>query len=295
MRAVIVVLALALASMARPALAQDSTEFAVINGWSLFDERGTCSATTIYEGSIIVRVTYDFGSNTAWLIVANPAWESVEDGRRYSVSLYFSNGEEYPDAWAYGLRIDHEDGRITALRMQLMGDEFMSDFANAGGVALRMGETRLAILSLRGTRAVAQRLSRCAADGFRRYPPDPFRSTTRQSSSTTAPSAGSANPQPRTNLASYVSNDDYPASALRAGEEGRTSFRLTVGPSGRVLDCAVTISSGSLALDNATCRIMRSRARFTPARDASGSPITGTAESSINWRIVDPAPPPTPE
>ena len=41
-------------------------------------------------------------------------------------------------------------------------------------------------------------------------------------------------------------------------------------------DCSVTSSSGSSALDQATCRILRSRARFTPARDSSGNPTTGS-------------------
>ena len=40
----------------------------------------------------------------------------------------------------------------------------------------------------------------------------------------------------RANLASYVSNDDYPASALRNEEQGTTGFRLDVGPDGRVSD-----------------------------------------------------------
>jgi protein TonB len=84
-----------------------------------------------------------------------------------------------------------------------------------------------------------------------------------------------------------VSNDDYPASALRNEEEGTTRFRLTVGTNGRVTDCSVTSSSGSPALDSATCRIMRSRARFTPARDNQGNATTDTYTSSITWRIQD--------
>jgi periplasmic protein TonB len=89
----------------------------------------------------------------------------------------------------------------------------------------------------------------------------------------------------RANLASYVSNDDYPASALRNEEQGTTGFRLTIGPDGRVTNCVVTSSSGSSALDSATCRLMRSRARFTPARDNHGNPTTDSHSSRITWRI----------
>lgn len=87
----------------------------------------------------------------------------------------------------------------------------------------------------------------------------------------------------RANLASYVSDADYPASAIRAEQQGTTGFRLTVGTDGHVTGCDVTSSSGSPALDQATCRIMRSRARFTPARDDHGNPTTDSVSSRIRW------------
>ena len=98
----------------------------------------------------------------------------------------------------------------------------------------------------------------------------------------------------RANLASYVAIDDYPVSALQAGEQGTVRFRLNVGSDGRVTGCQVTGSSGSAALDETTCRIMRSRARFTPARDRNGHPAADVVNSSITWRGVRTAPPPTP-
>ena len=60
-----------------------------------------------------------------------------------------------------------------------------------------------------------------------------------------------------------------------------------VGPDGRVQNCTVTSSSGSSALDNSTCRIMRSRARFTPARDQNNQPTTDTVNARITWRIAE--------
>jgi protein TonB len=87
----------------------------------------------------------------------------------------------------------------------------------------------------------------------------------------------------KANLASYVSDADYPASAQRNEEQGTTRFRLAVGPDGRVADCTVTGSSGSSALDSTTCRLMRSRARFTPARDSAGNKTSDTVSSAIKW------------
>jgi protein TonB len=91
----------------------------------------------------------------------------------------------------------------------------------------------------------------------------------------------------RANLASYASDADYPASAIRAEEQGTTGFRLNVGPDGRVTACTVTSSSGSSALDQTTCRIMRARARFTPARDDHGQPTSDSVAGRIRWVLPD--------
>jgi protein TonB len=89
----------------------------------------------------------------------------------------------------------------------------------------------------------------------------------------------------KANLATYLSDADYPSDAIRREEQGATRFKLAVGPDGRVSGCTVTASSGSAALDLATCRLMKSRARFAPARDTSGSPTTDVVSSTIVWRL----------
>jgi TonB family protein len=87
------------------------------------------------------------------------------------------------------------------------------------------------------------------------------------------------------------SEDDYPAEALEAGEEGSVAARLQVSREGRVEGCIVIQSSGSASLDSTTCRLLVARARFTPARDHRGRRTTDTVPVRIVWRI----PPPEPE
>ena len=111
-----------------------------------------------------------------------------------------------------------------------------------------------------------------------------------QSARAPAPAAAAEPARARANLASYISNDDYPASALQAREQGQVEFTLDVGPDGRVTQCAVAQSSGSAALDSTTCRIMRSRARFTPARDLAGNPVPDRMRGRIGWRLPQPMP-----
>jgi TonB family protein len=107
-------------------------------------------------------------------------------------------------------------------------------------------------------------------------------------------------PRPPTSWPSAtLSNEDYPAAALRGEEEGRVRYRLAIGADGRVSNCTITASSGSAALDAATCRIMRARTRFTPARDAAGHPAPDSRAGQIVWVLQaepeEPPPPPPPE
>jgi len=92
-------------------------------------------------------------------------------------------------------------------------------------------------------------------------------------------------PQERGTTQSYVSPDDYPAAAVGTGAHGIVRFVLTIDPSGRVIGCNITQSSGSPVLDAATCNIMRRRARYTPAMDSNGNPTAGTIEQQIEWNV----------
>ncbi|WBO22197.1 energy transducer TonB [Sphingomonas abietis] len=89
----------------------------------------------------------------------------------------------------------------------------------------------------------------------------------------------------RGNPGDWVTPDDYPPAALRQGAQGVTGFRLDVGPDGRVTNCTVTSSSGNTDLDQTACRLLPRRARFTPAKDASGNGIATTYSNNIRWQV----------
>jgi TonB family protein len=98
-----------------------------------------------------------------------------------------------------------------------------------------------------------------------------------------APNATPA--QSPANLASYISNDDYPADAMRRGAQGRVRFTLDVDATGAVGGCTITQSSNDASLDEATCRLLSERARFRPARDATGRAVPDHYSASILWRL----------
>jgi TonB family protein len=91
--------------------------------------------------------------------------------------------------------------------------------------------------------------------------------------------------EPAASPARWVTTDDYPASALREGQQGVTGFALSIDPAGRITDCRITAGSGHDALDAATCRALRQRGRFYPATDADGRAIQGEWTSRVRWQL----------
>ena len=87
------------------------------------------------------------------------------------------------------------------------------------------------------------------------------------------------------NVATFVRDDDYPADALRANAQGEAEAMLTVDERGRGAACRILRSSGNWQIDDATCSVVRSRARFVPARDLAGNPVAAPYVYWIRWVI----------
>jgi protein TonB len=92
---------------------------------------------------------------------------------------------------------------------------------------------------------------------------------------------------PSNSSSRWITNDDYPRRALVAEAEGSASYRLVIGTNGRVSSCELTRATGNRALDDATCRLITSRARFEAATDETGTKVMGTYTGSVTWDIPD--------
>jgi TonB family protein len=99
---------------------------------------------------------------------------------------------------------------------------------------------------------------------------------------------------PKSNPGQWVTTDDYPPSALREDGEGVVRFALDIDPTGVPTACTVTQSSGRDDLDQATCQLIRERARFEPAKDSHGKPVAATYANSVRWAIPQARPAPMP-
>jgi protein TonB len=102
------------------------------------------------------------------------------------------------------------------------------------------------------------------------------------------PGAGGS---PAVHRSGTITNQDYPASALRDRAEGIVVIRLAVGADGRVAGCAIERSSGHHALDGMSCGLATRRFRFNPAVDAKGSPREDVVIRTVRWSLPPPPPP----
>lgn len=78
-----------------------------------------------------------------------------------------------------------------------------------------------------------------------------------------------------------ISNDDYPAEAIREEAQGTTVAGIAIAPDGRVTDCRVEKSAGHAALDAATCTVLVARMRFEPAA------TTTTRSIQVAWILPE--------
>lgn len=83
----------------------------------------------------------------------------------------------------------------------------------------------------------------------------------------------------------WINTNDYPPRALQNGEQGSVEFEISISDDGAVESCIIIRSSGSTLLDEATCKAVKRRARFTPATNDQGQPIDSKIKRSFTWRI----------
>lgn len=77
---------------------------------------------------------------------------------------------------------------------------------------------------------------------------------------------------------------DYPRLALHMRWEGTTTFSVDIGPDGRARHCTVAESSGHAILDEAACKLIVGRFRFSPARNQD-APIWSAVTDKIRWKL----------
>ena len=104
---------------------------------------------------------------------------------------------------------------------------------------------------------------------------------------TTFPRDPSAVKSGHPSSAEWITPDDYPPEAIRAGMQGTVSIRLDISAFGSPVTCQIMKSSGHAVLDNATCALLMKRAHFSQKRDAAGKPIPAQISRRVRWVLPE--------
>lgn len=79
--------------------------------------------------------------------------------------------------------------------------------------------------------------------------------------------------------------EDYPEPARSEGRHGTAMVAFDVTETGRVDNCRTLRSSGTPALDEASCRIIVRRAIYTISKDAQGQPKRIAMSIGVHWLV----------
>lgn len=96
--------------------------------------------------------------------------------------------------------------------------------------------------------------------------------------------AASRHARPASDPQNWLGKKDYPRELSRVGIGGLVRMRLIVSEQGRVERCMGV--SRLAPLSDATCKALIERARFLPALDAEGKPMTGLYIGNAFFRTI---------
>jgi TonB family protein len=233
------------------------------------EQRCTLSRRGIGEDAPAIAVTSALGAERPQLIFLNLATDMSGLSHSTPVEIVLlPAGDRRAGSVSRYYRVTGE----RSLVVNVQGDDFMDRFAGSEAVALEIDGRRLIEFSYPIAGPAAEALRVCNDDLLVSWGVDPvaLRALSRR------PGGDS----------SWISDWDYPASALRRNEQGSVVVRLRIEPDGRVSECVPVSSSGSDALDRQTCVLYSRRARFEPAMSADGEPVAAVIASMITWRIL---------
>jgi TonB family protein len=218
-----------------------------------------------------------------WLAlrIVNRSWATVE-GSNYLVT-YRIDERAVDGAESVGAADGAKQGYLTKFR-----PDFEQSFASGRSLRIYLGNRLAAALELTDTAAAIGAVNQCL-EGLRgNLAVQP--GSVRSASNPPVPIGGAGMalarpPTPIRSATTWIMASDYPSRALREEREGTTAYVLSVAPDGKVMDCQITTSSGHADIDAATCDSVRKRARFNPAKDASGKPTLGRYANRVRWVI----------
>jgi hypothetical protein len=152
---------LSMGAFGTPAFSQDSgtPAYAQVGGWQVRVDPAVdngCFASQYYEDGTGIRLGIDPDRQKLYLILGNPAWTSLEEGKTYKLRFAFDQANTYDSDLAAGMLGD----RVVLARSGLSTD-FVTDFVESTSVRVTYRGAPIAHLSLRNARAALTEVAKC--------------------------------------------------------------------------------------------------------------------------------------
>ncbi len=235
---------------------------ATSSDWAVMSEAGGCGASAQYAGvprRSVSLIVSDKGPDLLAVTLSADGWSIIEGGQ-YPVTIGLDAGTIN----STGIGSKYADGK--GHLMMLIDLDALDAIARSRAMTIMVRDKVVSVLSLEGSAKAVSAMRTCIArlpavvearrvaeDERRREAADPF--------ATIVPTQ----PLNQSGPADWVTADDYPPSALNLRQSGTTAYRFDVNGFGRISNCVVTSSSGSAALDRATCSALVRRGRYDPS------------------------------
>ncbi len=133
--------------------------YAQVGGWQVRVDRAVgngCFASQYSADGTGIRLGIDPDRHNLYLILGNPAWTSLEEGKTYRLRFVFDQAKAYDS--------DLEAGPLgdwVVLARSGLGTDFVTDFVESTGVRVDYRGAPIAHLSLRNARAALTEMTRC--------------------------------------------------------------------------------------------------------------------------------------
>lgn len=151
---------------------------------------------------------------------------------------------------------------------------FLTKFGQSSGIEFTQAKLESIETPVRSAAAAVSAIRSCEEAKMREWGIDPV-----------AWRALKARPLPVQPWTDWLSGDDYPASAVLKGVEGFVIPKMLVGADGSVLSCESIRRNRSPTYRDKICEKLKKRARFRPALDANGNPVSAPFIFVIKFRL----------
>lgn len=148
-------------------------------------------------------------------------------------------------------------------------DDFLANFASSNQLVMRQYRKSIAVAYAAPAQAMAQ-LRQCVDERLRQWGVD-------------GAALDSLKRFPILRPGSWVRESDFPQDVMAKAAGTAVVVKVETNVSGRVTGCSVVLGSGFPALDDVTCPLAVSRARYKPAIGADGRPVGATFTNYVKF------------